>query len=448
MKPFVLAVCAVICAGSASASSAQDATLPNARYCGIGIQGEAATFKTNNPLLWSVFNSPKTRPTINAALLSKAKTSNWKINLYGKDDPAGNGASLAMSHVLTYERVEQQPFVDPRDGASKLNIAYSFGISTVVFDLNDRHIKSLIPAVITFSDVSLTPPTPAAQAAAFAAVFAAIDDPDSAIGRWLASINAMPMRVDERVYLRVAPVVLSEEAAQTLQSESATPRQTTGIFVQNLTSQFESLLAASFAKPIVPSQTNDQGGAGSGNQYVASLSDCADKQLSLILPPPSYELHLYVEKLASTTVKHDLESLPNLPSRGAQQTEQAYGGRYRAEITEYVDTPSGGNAKVLDSHTFRFARSIRFTGQRQISAFEQHFKLTSNFIRSLLDAYAVQNRKWIAENMSASVTDRSQRDDGKIAKGWKSLIAQTMSVSPPAKAADAASPRPATKEPS
>jgi len=414
----------------------QDATTPIARYCGLGLQGESQSFSKLNPDLGRIFADAKRRSEINNALFSATKASNWRVNLIGKDDAAGRGATLAFTYVLTYERIEPQKFVDPRDGAMKFNTSYSVGINTVLFDLDHGQVRSIVPAVVIFNNVTVNSPTAAQNFEAFSTIFRSIGEDDSAIGHWLKSIKQVPIQNDEKIYLRVAPVILSDEVKATLASAAESNSQTQGVFIRNLASQYESLLATTFGKSIVPSQIDEQGNIASGNQYTASLPDCSERPISLQMPTPAYEMHLYVDKLVTNSVDHTLESLPNLPSRGSLQTEVAYGGRFRTEVSEYVDSPTGDAGKVLDSQTFRFTRSIRFTGQRQIGTFDQYFKLSSNFVKELLSAYVQQDRKWIKDSLSASITDRAKRDDGKIAKDWKTLVAQRMTVTPLPKIAD------------
>ena len=419
-------------------ASAQDASLSNARYCGLGYSGASVEFQKNNPYVAKLLGDIKRRAAYNNRLFEIAKASNWKINLYNKDDTAGKGASLGLSHVVSFEQSEVQEFVDPRSGSRKFSTSYRVGLNTVLFDLNDRQIKALIPSVIVYPVVSSAPPTPAQSTAAIAAIFDGIGDPNSAIGRWMDSVKRLTIRSDEKVYFRVLPLVLSDDTRTELAAVSAQPADTPGLFVKTLTSEVESLVASTFGKPLVPQATNDAGMAAGGNQYVANIPDCLGQNVKLILPPPSYQIQIYVDKLKSARYQHTLDSIPSLPSRGTLQTEIGYGGRFRAEVSEYVDDPSGGGGKVIDSRTFKFSKSLRFSGDRTVSGYSEYQKLTSNFARELLEAYTTQDKKWIKNSLSTTVVDKKQKDVGQISKDWKTLFTQRLGIAAVVKPKDAA----------
>ncbi|NBR32756.1 MAG: hypothetical protein EBT84_11440, partial [Sphingomonadaceae bacterium] len=78
----------------------------------------------------------------------------------------------------------------------------------------------------------------------------------------------------------------------------------------------------------------------------------------------------------------------------------------------------------------QFKRSVRFAGAREVNDYEQFTKLTTNFMGELLQTYANPQKDWIKEHISASVTDKKQRDASKIAKEWKALVQGTMQIRP------------------
>ena len=369
-----------------------------------------------------------TRSEINKILFERTKAAQTSITLFSKDDAGGQGASFGLSHVLTYESVDPQEFVDPRDGMTKYNIAYNFGINTVLFDLNDRKIKALIPAIVAFNEVSPVQPNATQQAKAFAAVFNDFNNPDSVLGRWAVSSNQISIRNDERNYFRIAPISMSDEAKDTLNKSAVNSRQTAGRFIKNLSSEYEALLAVIFKKPIVPAQIKDDGTVAAGNQYLATIPDCLGQSVQLTLPDPAYEMRLSIEKLSSASQEHALVPIPNLPSRGSFQTEIGYGLRIRNEVVPFV---SVGEIAPVDSRTFRFSKSIRFAGSRNVNGYEQYFKLSSNFLKEMLTAYVKQDKDWVREHVSASITDKSKKDPSKWVRDWNALFYKKMSISAP-----------------
>jgi len=149
------------------------------------------------------------------------------------------------------------------------------------------------------------------------------------------------------------------------------------------------------------------------------------------LPDPSYELRLTVDLLSNGKVQHELSEMAD-KSRGTGQTELDYGGRYITKIvaveSQVVDDQLVRGGKVLDERTFKYARSLRFTGDREINRYGQYEKLSSSFLQELLNNYTTQDKKWIKNQMSAAVTDKKARDNGTVAKSWKKLIAETMMI--------------------
>ncbi|OXE37472.1 MAG: hypothetical protein CGW95_01315 [Phenylobacterium zucineum] len=149
------------------------------------------------------------------------------------------------------------------------------------------------------------------------------------------------------------------------------------------------------------------------------------------LPDPSYELRLQVDLLSNGKVQHELSEMAD-KSRGTVQTELDYGGRYITRIvgveSQVVDNQIVRGGKILDERIFKYTRSLRFTGDREINSYGQYEKLSSSFIQELLNNYTTQDKKWIKYHMSAAVTDKKSRDNANTAKSWKKLIAETMLI--------------------
>jgi hypothetical protein len=418
----------VILAGFAvvSTAHAQDATLPNARYCGLGVQGALTTFRRDNPTLGKLYDDPAFRARLYKSLFDRSKAAGWKINLFEKGDAHGAGATLGLSHVLTFENVEVEAFVDPRDGKAYNNVAYSFGVNTVLFDTADRQIKAVAPSVVTFSEVRPTAPDALARQAGFNMIFQGFGQSDSAIERWAASARDLPVSYDERTFFQVLPVALSDDVKAALSQESKNASQTPGAFVKRLTAQYEAMLATAFGKPIVPVAVNDDGTIAPGNQYVANIPECLGASATLKLPAPSYRMRLTLDKASSTNLRHDMPATDSGLASAAYQTEFAYGIRYKSEILQYDDL---NGDKPIDERMFKYVRSLRFTGDRAVNGYSQYAKLSSSFVKDLLGAYAAQNKDWVKDNLSVAA-DKKLRDPSKIVKEWKALFQGTMKIMP------------------
>jgi len=416
----------ILMAGSAHA---QDSTRQNVRYCGVGLQGDITSFQRDNPTMGNLYANPAFRNALYKILLDRSKAAGWKINLFGKDEPGGAGSNLGLSHVITFENVEVEPFVDPRDGNAYFNVAYSIGVNAVLFDMTDKQIKGLVPSIIVFNEVRPQAPDAAARAAGFRAIFQGFGVNDSAIERWAASMHTLPISYDERTFFQVAPVVLSDAAKASLANIApGNSGQSPAAFSKHLTAQYEALLASSFNKPIVPVAINPDGTQAKTSQYVANIPECLGASSNLTLPDPSYRMRLTVDKLSTANLRHDLAATENGLSRGTYQTEFAYGARIKSEILQF-DSLNGD--KPIDSRTFRYVRSLRFTGERSVNTYTQYSKLTSSFMKELLAAYASQDKDWVKASMSAAPAEKQQRDPSATVKDWKKLIQGTMKITPP-----------------
>ncbi|MEY3260717.1 MAG: hypothetical protein RIT46_1546 [Pseudomonadota bacterium] len=414
---------------AAGAAFAQDATKYDVRYCGLGLQGSAVDFAKSSPNLIKIY---KSQAKFYNESYQSYKKMDWNINLISKDDAAGKDNNLGLVHVLTSENTDKQSYIDPRDNLKHYNVSYSFGINTVLFDISALQVKAVIPSIINYNESYTKDPTPAEISAAYAKIFNGFADSNSALSRWVGSVSEIPLNNDIRGSMAVAPVVLSDAVKAELLTTRATQQQSPEAFARNLTAKYEALLAKTFKKPIVPVVFGASGDGKPSSQYVANIPDCLGaNQVSMSLPDPSYELRLTVDLLSSGKVQHELSEMAD-KSRGTVQTELDYGGRYITKIvaveSQVVDDQLVRGGKVLDERTFKFARSLRFTGDREINSYAQYEKLSSTFLQDLLNNYTTQDKKWIKSHMSAAVTDKKARDNGTVAKSWKKLIAETMLI--------------------
>ncbi|MEY4255123.1 MAG: hypothetical protein RLZZ141_350 [Pseudomonadota bacterium] len=408
---------------------AQDSTKFDVRYCGLGLQGTAADFTKSSPNLVKIYKNQA--KFYNDSFQSYKKMS-WNVNLVSKDDAAGKDNNLGLVHVLTSENTDTQSYIDPRDNTKRYNVSYSFGINTVLFDVTALQVKAVIPSIINYNESYTRSPTPVEISAAYAKIFNGFSDPNSALSRWVNSVSEIPLNNDIRGSMAVAPVVLSDAVKAELVKARSTPQQSPEAFARNLTAKYEALLAKTFKKPIVPVVFGASGDGKPSSQYVANIPECLGaNQVSMGLPDPSYELQLQVDVLDSGKVQHALPEMAD-KSRGTIQTELGYGGRYITRIvaveSQVVDDQLVRGGKVLDERTFKYARSLRFTGDREINSYGQYEKLSSSFLQELLNNYTTQDKKWIKSHMSAAVTDKKARDNGAVAKSWKKLIAETMLI--------------------
>jgi len=290
----------------------------------------------------------------------------------------------------------------------------------------------VIPSIINYNESYTHNPTPVEISAAYAKIFNGFSDPSSALSRWVGSVSEIPLNNDIRGSMAVAPVVLSDAVKAELMTARATQQQSPEAFARNLTAKYEALLAKTFKKPIVPVVFGASGDGKPSSQYIANIPECLGaNQVSMGLPDPSYELRLTVDLLSNGKVQHELSEMAD-KSRGTVQTELDYGGRYITKIvaveSQVVDDQLVRGGKVLDERTFKYARSLRFTGDREINRYGQYEKLSSSFLQELLNNYTTQDKKWIKNQMSATVTDKKARDNGTVAKSWKKLIAETMMI--------------------
>jgi len=420
------ALVSLLAAGSAFA---QDATKFDVRYCGLGLQGTAADFTKSSPNLIKIY---KNQTKFYNDSFQSYKKMNWNINLISKDDAAGKDNNIGLVHVLTSENTDTQSYTDPRDNIKHYNVSYSFGINTILFDVTALQVKAVIPSIINYNESYTHNPTPVEISAAYAKIFNGFSDPSSALSRWVGSVSEIPLNNDIRGSMAVAPVVLSDAVKAELMTARATQQQSPEAFARNLTAKYEALLAKTFKKPIVPVVFGASGDGKPSSQYIANIPECLGaNQVSMGLPDPSYELRLTVDLLSNGKVQHELSEMAD-KSRGTVQTELDYGGRYITKIvaveSQVVDDQLVRGGKVLDERTFKYARSLRFTGDREINRYGQYEKLSSSFLQELLNNYTTQDKKWIKNQMSAAVTDKKARDNGTVAKSWKKLIAETMMI--------------------
>lgn len=424
MGKFLLGLPFLIMAVASPSAKAQDATLLDARYCGLGVQGAVSDYARVSPNLAQIFNNQALKTIINNKLFEQTKASTPGINLKSKQE---GSAAIGLSHVLTTESIEAPRFVDPRDGKTYFSVSYSFGINTVIFDTNSRQIQAIIPSIVVYNEVRSTAPDATAKASAFKGIFDGIGGADTAMSQWINTMSSLQIRADERTSFRVEPIVLSDEVHGLVAGFSNGGAQSPARFIKKLTEQYEALIASSLGKPVVPVAINSDGTISNGNQYIASIPDCLGETGALTLPVPTYKIRLTFEKASQASFQHQIPGEQNSETAAPYQTEFAYGARYRTELLQHDDIAGD---KSLDTRTFKFARSIRVTGAREVDPYENFSKLTANFMGELLQAYASPKKDWVKEHVSASVTDKKQRDAGKIVKDWKTLFQGTLKIKP------------------
>jgi hypothetical protein len=422
-----VAASALALAQPVAAQTAVDASRQSARFCGMGLQGADIVFKTANPSLYRIFSNKPQIAQINNALFAATDTSAWKVGLTKE-----SGGSLVLAHLLTYESVDEQPYTDPRDGLKYIAVAYSVGINTVLIDTFSNTVRAMVPSVISYSERISGVLTPERRFAGFQKLFADTAEPDSATHQWLASLSRFTFSPQETNFTAL-PILLSPEAQQELENGGGKAFDK-GRFVQRITTQQEALMALGLGKPIIPTPIGADGKplAIAGNKYAAVIPNCFDGGLSLELPAPSFAMQVTIEKLGHKNFQHQLGDGAGDQAGEVFQTEQGYGARYNVKWLAFGEP----DVRVLDDQSFGFSRSVRLRQSLNINPNEQYSKLTTNFIREALEAYATQNKDWVKENISSSITDKKLRDPNKITKGWKSIIAQTMGVKPPVKEKD------------
>lgn len=423
-------LCAAVLLGVASPSAAQnaiDATRPPARYCGIGLQGSAEVFAVNNPVLSSIFNTQKQQ--INAAIWSATNASSWKVNL-----TQDKGSSLALAHLLAYESVDENAYTDPRDGQRYTAVIYSVGINTVLFDTSSQSVRAIVPAIISYSDRITGSLTNDKKIAGFKKLLSDTSDPESATHKWISSLSNFSFSAQEN-NLSVRPVQISPEAQQELATLGGRSFKL-GRFVQRLTTQQEALMAQTFRKTVIPTVIGADGqplvrAPQDSNKYAVSIPGCFENG-ELELPPASYAMQLTIEKLEQKTRNHQLGQGAGDQEGEVFQIERGFGGRYKVQWSQLGVEPEPVRADQI----FGYSRSVRMRQAINLDATEQYSKLTSNFIREVLEAYASQDKDWVKQNLSASITDKKLRDPNKITKDWKGLFAKDMGVKPPEKEKD------------
>ncbi len=403
------------------AANAQATGNTKVTYCGIGLQGTEAEYATANPYSGKFLNR-EFRTALAKALLERIPKAAWAMDIQPKDEVKGTG--LALSHVITYEKADQQSFVDPVDRKTYYNIRYAVGLNTVLFDLDSKQVRALVPAILRSNTTADGKPTDATQRQAFEEMLrdTAADKP---LGQWITSIRDLPMRFDDKVIFQVLPVSFSEAAQQRLMSQNAFDAKTAADFLRLATISTEALVALKFAKPLVPADTGPAvvgQQAKPANEYMLTIPECLGQPAAFTALPPAYQLRVIIDDLKSADFKHPLQTMDG---NGTTQNEIGFGGRFRAQILAF-DTAGGGT--VIDDRTFGYAKSLRFLAQVNLDQKEQYLKLTSAFIKELLDAYSTQDKNWVKEHMSAAIVDKKERNHSQVAKQWKDLFFKRLAI--------------------
>ena len=393
-------------------------------YCGIGLQGTEAEYALANPYSGQFYRNQEFRIALAKALLAGIPAAAWALDIQPKGE--GKGTALALSHVITYEKADQQSFVDPVDQKTYYNTSYAVGFNTVLFDLDSKQVRALVPAVLRYNTTTAGKPTDAARQQAFEAMLRNTGA-DWPLGQWMTSIRDLPMRFDDKVTFQVLPVSFSEAAQQRLMSQNAFDAKSAADFSRRATILTEALVALKFAKPLVPADTGPAVAGQQGkpaNQYVATIPEClGQSETTFTALPPSYQLRVIVDDLKSADFKHPLQTMDG---NGTTQNEIGFGGRFKAQILAF-DTAGGGT--VIDDRTFGYAKSLRFLGQVNLDPKEQYLNLTSEFVKDLLKAYSNQDKNWVKEHMSAAIVDKKERNHSQVAKQWKDLFSKRLAIS-------------------
>ena len=405
------------------AANAQATGNTKVTYCGIGLQGALTDYTMANPYSGQFYSNTQLRSALAKALFDGIPAAAWALDIQPAGE--GKGTGLALSHVITYEKSDQQSFVDPVDRKTYYNTSYAVGFNTVLFDLDSKQVRSLVPAILRYNTTTAEKPTNAARQQAFEAMLrnTAADAP---LGQWMTSIRALPMRFDDKVTFQVLPVAFSEAAQQRLMSQNAFDAKSAADFSRRATILTEALVALQFAKPLVPADTGPTPAGQQSepaNNYVATIPECLGQSAATFTAlPPAYQLRVIVDDLKSADFKHPLQTMDG---NGTTQNEIGYGGRFKAQILAF-DTAGGGT--VIDDRTFGYAKSLRFLGQVTLDQKEEYLKLTSSFVKELLMAYSNQDKNWVKEHMSATIIDKKERNHSQVAKQWKDLFAKRLAI--------------------
>lgn len=407
------------------AASAQAPGNTRVTYCGIGLQGAFDDFAKDNPSTGQFYSNQAFRTALAKALLAGMPAEAWALDIQPAGEATGTG--LALSHVITYEKADQQSFVDPVDQKTYYNTSYAIGFNTVLFDLDAKQVRALVPAILRYNTTTAGPQTSAMRQQSFEAMLRNTSA-DAPLGQWMTSIRALPMRLADKVTFQVLPVSFSEAAQRQLASQNLFNAAAASDFSRRATILTEALVALQFAKPLVPADTGTVAAEQQGestNQYVATIPECLGQSAATFTPlPPAYQLRVTVDDLKSADFKHPL---PTVAGTGAIQNEIGFGGRFKAQILS-VATGSGGT--VIDDRTFAFAKSLRFLGRVNLDPREEYLKLTAVFVKELLTSYANQDKNWIKEHMSAAIIDKKERNPSQVAKQWKDLFSKQLSITP------------------
>lgn len=420
---FLAMAAAVALVGLPCSANAQVSGNTRVAYCGIGVQGSLADYGAANPYTSEFYRNQNLRIDLQRALLAGIPADAWALDV----KPAGEsqGSGLALSHVITYEKIDQQTFVDPVDQKTYYNTSYAIGFNTVLFDLDAKQVRALVPAILRYNTTTPVPQSIVQRQQAFEAMLRNTM-PDGALGQWMTSIRSLPLRWDTKVTFQVLPVAFSEAAQQRLLEQKLFDATTVADFSRRATILTEALVALQFAKPLVPANTGPLTAGQPGenaNQYVATIPECLGQSAATFAAlPPAYQLRVTVDELKNADMTH---SLPTADGKGVTQAEIGFGGRFKVQVLAF---DSAGGGTVIDDRTFSYAKSLRFIGQATLNQREEYLKLTTAFVKDLLAAYATQDQKWVKEHMSATIADKKARNPSQVTKQWKELFAKRLAI--------------------
>ena len=141
------------------AANAQATGNTKVTYCGIGLQGALAEYAMANPYSGQFYRNQAFRTALSKALFAGIPAAAWAMDIQPAGE--GKGTALALSHVITYEKADQQSFVDPVDQKTYYNTSYAVGFNTVLFDLDSKQVRALVPAILRYNTTTAGKPTDA-----------------------------------------------------------------------------------------------------------------------------------------------------------------------------------------------------------------------------------------------------------------------------------------------
>jgi hypothetical protein len=435
-----------ICLFAGPMADAQNSGQEEVVSCGIGWRGdESELSKQFKPLAMSVLAEKNI--VSNGALLRKyIEEGNPQVVFRDFNNKAG--VAKAIAFIISSANVEKQVFKNPiPPGENKLNVIYTLGIQTVVFNLDSMQVEAVYPWVFKYNDAAAKDPTEAEIAARFSDFFkeppalAEGEEPDPRLflNRWKESARNFQVRGNP-ITIAVAPVVFSPEAEQALAASIAKdPKSKANVagFGEELSATLEAELSQGLGLPVIPG-----GGGGSVSKagdakstFIARIPGCFDARQtasSFQLPVPAFRFHLAVDQVASHKLTRQENRERLLADGGVEnistnRTEVGYGARYLFNIVAPVegDETEWGGVKLTSDQKFRLIGSKRYAGDRDLVEFEQYQKLSLGFASELSRALMTRDEKWIKNQLSSQM---GKVKPSAIRKEWIDIFEKRMNL--------------------